>query len=472
MKCDKRTMLLYAVTDRAWAKRKRLTEQVEEALSAGVTCLQLREKELDNESFINEALEIRKACKRYKVPFIINDNIEVAIKSDADGVHIGQDDINALKAREIIGDKKILGVSVQSVKQAIQAQNDGADYLGVGAVFPTSTKEDACDVPYETLKGICDAVTIPVVAIGGINEENVLQLKDSGVDGIAVVSAIFGKDNIADATRNLRNLSIKLTNDINRVLTIAGSDSSGGAGIQADLKTMTAYNVFGMSVITALTAQNTLGVQGIEGVSSEFVAKQMDSVFSDIMPDAVKIGMVSDTEIIKTIAAKLNKYNAKNIVLDPVMVSTSGSKLISDNAIDTLKNVLMPVSDLITPNIAETEVLSGIKITTKEHVIESARIISDFYDGAILIKGGHIGEDANDLLYCDGEFINITGDRIENLNTHGTGCTLSSAIACNLAMGFDIEASVRNAKKYLSGAIAEKLNIGKGRGPLKHSYLL
>lgn len=472
MKCDKRIMRLYAVTDRTWTKDKSLFLQVKEALDGGVTCVQLREKNLNDDEFLNEALEIGELCKKYKVPFIINDNIEVALKSGADGIHVGQEDMDVLGVRNILGEDKIVGVSVETVEQAIIAEKNGADYIGVGAVFPTSTKDDAYSISYDTLKEICASVSIPVVAIGGICKDNILKLRGSGVDGIAVVSAIFNSSDITKSTRELRELSLKLTDDMPRALTIAGSDSSGGAGIQADIKTMTAHNVYGMSVITALTAQNTMGVQGISNVSPDFVKKQFDSVFMDITPDAVKIGMVSDSEIIDVIADRLLHYNAKNIVLDPVMVSTSGSKLICDDAIDTLKTRLMPLATLITPNVMEAEVLSGIKITDDKSIIEAAKEINKYYNSAILVKGGHIGEDASDMLYLNGECFWIKGERIENTNTHGTGCTLSSAIASNLAKGYNMLDSIKIAKEYLAGAIGEKLNIGEGRGPLKHSYLL
>lgn len=472
MKYDKRMMRLYAVTDRAWTENKSLCLQVKEALEGGVTCLQLREKNLDEDVFLEEALEIGELCKKHRVPFIINDNIEIAVKSCADGVHVGQDDTDVAIARKKLGDDKIIGVSVETVEQAVIAEKNGADYLGVGAVFPTSTKDDAYSVAYETLREICKVVSIPVVAIGGITKDNVLKLQGSGVDGIAVVSAIFNSEDIIKSTRELKDLSLVLTNDMPRALAIAGSDCSGGAGIQADLKAMTANNVYGMSVITALTAQNTTGVQNILSISPDFVKEQLDSVFTDIVPDAVKIGMVADTGIINAISERLKFYNAKNIVLDPVMVSTSGSKLISDDAIETLKTKLMPIADLITPNVMEAEVLSGIKITDNKSVIDSAKEISKFYNGAILIKGGHIGEDASDMLYVGGECLWIKGERIENSNTHGTGCTLSSAIASNLAKGYDVHNSIINAKKYLTGAIAQMLDIGEGRGPLKHSYQL
>ncbi len=227
MKCDKRAMRLYAVTDRAWTKEKSLVLQVKEALDGGVTCVQLREKNLNEDDFLEEAIEINALCKEYKVPFIVNDNIDVAIKSDADGVHVGQGDMDAKSVRNILGEDKIVGVSVETVEQAVTAEKNGADYLGVGAVFQTSTKADAYSISYDTLKEICAAISIPVVAIGGISKDNVLKLKGTGVHGIAVVSAIFNSQDITKSSRELKELSLELTDDIPSVLTIAGSDSSG-----------------------------------------------------------------------------------------------------------------------------------------------------------------------------------------------------------------------------------------------------
>lgn len=256
-----------------------------------------------------------------------------------------------------------------------------------------------------------------------------------------------------------------------KVLTIAGSDCSGGAGIQADLKTFIAHKTYGMSVITALTAQNTTGVYGIYDVEPEFVEKQIDAVFNDIIPDAVKIGMVSSSKIIEIIVKKIKEYNIENVVVDPVIVSTSGYKLLSDEALDVLMKKLLPLGKIITPNIPEAEILSGIKIETPEDMIKAANEISKIgINGAILIKGGHFCEDANDLLYLKNEIAWFNGKRVNNENTHGTGCTLSSAIACNLAKGESVEKSVESAKEFVRGAIEKGMNLGKGRGPLDHSY--
>lgn len=253
-------------------------------------------------------------------------------------------------------------------------------------------------------------------------------------------------------------------------LTIAGSDSSGGAGIQADLKTMTVNGVYAMSVITALTAQNTQGVTGILDVSPEFITEQMDAVFTDIYPDAIKIGMVSSPEIVEAIAASFEKYKAKNIVLDPVMVATSGAKLLKEEAMDSLINRLIPLADVITPNIPEGEILAGMEITNENQMIKAAEKIGKKYDCAVLLKGGHRVNDANDLLYRDGEFKWFRSERIDNPNTHGTGCTLSSAIGANLAKGYDIDQAIEMAKDYLTGALRAGLDLGKGSGPLMHNY--
>lgn len=255
-------------------------------------------------------------------------------------------------------------------------------------------------------------------------------------------------------------------------LTIAGSDSSGGAGIQADIKTMMANGVYAMSAITALTAQNTMGVTDIMEVTPEFLGAQLDAVFTDIFPDAVKIGMVSAGPLILKIAEKLKEYGAKNIVVDPVMVATSGSKLISDEAIATLKENLFPLAKVLTPNIPEAEVLAGMEVKSEEDMILAAKQISDSWHCAVLLKGGHQLNDANDLLYHDGNYRWFYGRRIENPNTHGTGCTLSSAIASNLAKGCDLEESVERAKAYISGALEAMLDLGKGSGPMNHGFAI
>ena len=242
-------------------------------------------------------------------------------------------------------------------------------------------------------------------------------------------------------------------------LTIAGSDCSGGAGIQADIKTMSAHYIYAMSAITALTAQNTLGVTDILEVSPSFLLAQLDAIFTDIFPDAVKIGMVSSAKLIEVIA------------VDPVMVSTSGSKLIQDDALDVLKQKLFPIATVITPNVLEAEILADTKINSNLDMENAAKKIANTYNCSVLIKGGHNINDANDFLFKDGKGYWFYGNKIDNPNTHGTGCTLSSAIASNLANGVELKLAVENAKKYISDALLSQLNLGKGSGPLNHFFI-
>ena len=253
-------------------------------------------------------------------------------------------------------------------------------------------------------------------------------------------------------------------------LTIAGSDSSGGAGIQADIKTMTAHGVYAMSAITALTAQNTTGVTDILESTPEFLAEQLDCVFTDIFPDAVKTGMVSSTALIEVIAAKLRQYGAKNIVVVPVMVATSGSRLISEDAVGALCEHLLPLATVLTPNIPEAELLSGMEIKDAGGMERAARAISERYGCAVLCKGGHQINDADDLLWRNGAGRWFRGKRIATSNTHGTGCTLSSAIASELAKGLDLDGAVERAKAYISGALSAMLDLGHGSGPMDHMF--
>ena len=253
-------------------------------------------------------------------------------------------------------------------------------------------------------------------------------------------------------------------------LTIAGSDSSGGAGIQADIKTMTMNGVYAMSAITAMTAQNTTGVRAIQESTPEFLKQQLDAVFEDIFPDAVKIGMVSSGALIRVIADRLKHYGARNVVVDPVMVASAGSSLIRQEAVGVLMGELLPLAALVTPNIPEAQVLSGLTIRDREDMMAAAKHIADTCRCAVLLKGGHSINDANDLLYANGELCWFEGKRIHTPNTHGTGCTLSAAIAANLAKGFSLTQSVRRAKDYISGALSAMLDLGQGSGPMQHNF--
>ncbi|EOS21543.1 phosphomethylpyrimidine kinase [Lachnospiraceae bacterium 3-1] len=254
------------------------------------------------------------------------------------------------------------------------------------------------------------------------------------------------------------------------VLTIAGSDCSGGAGIQADLKTIAAHGLYGESVITGLTAQNTMGVAKIVPVSPEFLEQQLECVFTDIRPDAVKIGMIPGIGQMEVIRKCLLQYQANHVVMDTVMVSTSGKNLMEPNALNFYKEKLLPLADLYTPNLPEAEILLQTTIKTKEERVAAVRQFALQYKGIVYLKGGHDDFSADDLLFCQGKPVWISGDHIESENTHGTGCTLSSAIACGLAVGLSAEESVRRAKDYLTGAILDGMNLGKGNGPLNHMY--
>lgn len=466
---NKEQLLLYAVTDNAWTGKYTLQEQIEQALSGGVTLLQLREKNLGEEEFVARAIEVKKICERYNVPLIINDNVEVALRSGADGVHVGIEDMAVSRIRKRAGDNFIIGATAKTVEQAQRAQAEGADYLGVGAVFPSPTKKNAVRITREQLSEITASVEIPSVAIGGITLENMEQIRNSGISGIAVVSAVFSAQNIPKACHMLKE-KVKEVLNMRTALSIAGSDSCGGAGIQADIKTMTVNGVYAMTAITALTAQNTTGVTAVYEVPCEFLKKQIEAVFEDIRPDAVKIGMVPSAEQIRTIATQLKKYKAVNIVVDPVMVSTSKTRLMDENAVLTLKEELLPIASLVTPNISEAEILSGDKIEGRQDMVCAAEKISKKYHCNVLLKGGHSVNDADDLLYANGMARWFEGKRVQNPNTHGTGCTLSSAIAAGLAKGASMEAAVRWAKEYITGALAAQLDLGKGSGPLNHAY--
>ncbi len=257
-----------------------------------------------------------------------------------------------------------------------------------------------------------------------------------------------------------------------KVLIIAGSDSSGGAGIQADIKTLTVQGVYAMSAVTALTAQNTTGVYGILEVSPEFLAKQIDCVFQDIVPDAVKIGILPGSSLIRTAAERLRFYGARHIVVDPVMAATSGSRLMQQEAVSALMEELFPIAELITPNLPETEALTGRRVRSPEEMEQAAKILYKKWNCGVLCKGGHLPGTADDLLYTEKGPLWLRGERVDTRNTHGTGCTLSSAIAGGLARGLLLPDAVCQAKEYLTGALKAGLDLGRGNGPLNHMYML
>lgn len=543
---DRFDLRAYFVVGPDDTKGRPVADVVAAALRGGATFIQLRAKHADTRDLtaMAEAIAavIAQAGKADTVAFVIDDRVDAAwqcreLGIKVDGVHIGQDDMAPGQARALLGPDAIIGLSAETLPhiEAANALPSGTiDYIGAGPLHYTATKPDAAAVEADGIKHalgiagaqlLCEASRYPVVVGGGVHADDVPALARTAADGWFVVSAIAAADDPERATRELVQawtavrgaarhgvaasaashpqsdvaaplqcgaamFDVEQPHGLPPVLTVAGSDSSGGAGIQADLKTMLANGVFGMSAITSLTAQNTTGVRAVQNADPSILSDQIDAVFEDIPPMAVKIGMVSSAALIETIADRLTAHQARNIVLDPVMVATSGAKLIDDDAVAALTTRLFPLATVITPNMPETEALlaQAMQERTSEDDTESARLLSEgirteadmetagrtlakHFGCAVLVKGGHGIKDANDVLVePDGTATWFTSPRIDNPNTHGTGCTLSSAIASHLALGETLPQAVRSAKEYLTGALAEQLDLGHGAGPMDHAW--
>lgn len=540
---DRFDLRAYFVVGPDDTKGRPVADVVAAALRGGATFVQLRAKHADARELTDMARAIANvidsAGKADTVAFVIDDRTDVAwqcrhLGIKVDGVHIGQDDMMPEQTRAMLGPDAIIGLSAETLQHIATANAlpDGViDYIGAGPLHYTATKPEAAAVEADGTKhalgiagaqSLCDASRYPVVVGGGVHTDDIPALARTTAAGWFVVSAIAAANDPESATRQLisawaairgeqrhgyaaagiaaptASSSIpflphwrtKQPHGLPPVLTIAGSDSSGGAGIQADLKTMLANGVFGMSAITSLTAQNTTGVRAVQNADPSILADQIDAVFEDIPPMAVKIGMVSSAALIETIADRLTAHQARNIVLDPVMVATSGAKLIDDDAVAALTTRLFPLATVITPNMPETEALleqalqerssanddpaarllsEGIR--AEADMETAARTLAEHFGCAVLVKGGHGVKDANDVLVePDGTATWFTSPRIDNPNTHGTGCTLSSAIASHLALGETLPQAVRSAKDYLTGALAEQLDLGHGSGPMDHAW--
>lgn len=447
---------------------RNLASIVRKAVRGGVTMVQLREKDCSTEEFIKQAKALKKVLAGTGVPLIINDNVEVARAVDADGVHIGNSDMPYEEARRLMGDDKIIGLSVESMEDVEKANALDVDYIGISPIFATPTKTDTA-VPFG-LEGTREAVQRsihPTVAIGGIHLSNVADVRAMGVDGVAVVSEIMTASSPYSAAKRMSPKHYK------RVLTIAGSDSGGGAGAQADIKTISALGCYAASAITAITVQNTLGVQAVEGISIPVITGQIRAVIDDIGVDAVKIGMLHSAQVVKAVADTLREYHIQNVVLDPVMVSTSGHRLIEEDAIEALMTHLMPLARVITPNIPEAEILLGHQLTCQDELPAAAQELAEKCKTSVLLKAGHLKEERlTDVLY-DYETARIyylPSKRIYSRNTHGTGCTLSSAVAAFLARGNNLPTAVKHGKQYISVAIqaGTAYKIGHGFGPVHH----
>ncbi|AJE04934.1 bifunctional hydroxymethylpyrimidine kinase/phosphomethylpyrimidine kinase [Geobacter pickeringii] len=457
---------LYLVTDGG----ERLAERVEAAIDGGARVVQYRNKEGNAETRLAIGQEIRELCARRGVPFIVNDDLELAKTLQADGLHLGQEDGDPREARRILGPGRLIGVSTHNLREALEAQAAGVDYLGFGAMYPTSSKEVEHLPGPETLAAIREQIALPIVAIGGISRDNGGTVIDAGADALAVISAVLAAPDPALAAAELSLLfNRRAAPPRGSVLTVAGSDSGGGAGIQADLKTITLLGSYGASVLTALTAQNTRGVSGIHGVPPGFVAEQLDAVLSDIPIDTVKTGMLFSAEIGAAVADKLAEYRRRITVVDPVMVAKGGAPLVDRSAVGVLKEQLLPLTYLLTPNIPEAERLTGMTIADEEGMQEAARRLHRLGARNVLVKGGHLlSGDSVDIFFDGAAFHRYATPRILSKNTHGTGCTYASAIATFLAQGEPLREAIGHAKQFITAAIRLGHPLGRGHGPVNH----
>lgn len=457
---------LYLITDDNLDGK--LLQKVKAALAGGVKIVQYRAKNIRPDERRALAQKLRGLCHLQQAKLIINDLPELAREVDADGVHLGQNDMPAVQARQLLGRNKLIGISTHSVEEALKAEAQGADYIAIGSIFPTDSKNDTQLVGIEMLRKVRKAVRVPLVAIGGMTAERAFDALDAGADSIAVISGIMADADPARAAKEYALLfNRKLPFPRGRVMTIAGSDSGGGAGIQADIKTISLLGSYASSVLTALTAQNTLGVADTYQVHTDFVIKQLNAVLNDIGSDTVKTGMLSWGGIV-TRVAKVIEERSLLAVVDPVMIAKGGESLLDREAHDCLISRLLPQSYLLTPNLPEVETLTGINPTTVNEMIEAGRHLQQFGARNILVKGGHLHGDAVDVLLLGNQVEQLSSPRINTCNTHGTGCTLSAAIATFLAQGYPLRHAVERAKRFVSLAIKHSVPLGKGHGPVNH----
>ena len=457
---------LYLITDNN--QDGKLLTKVKAALAGGTKIVQYRAKEIRPDDRREMAEQLKALCHNSKALFIVNDLPELANEIDADGVHLGQDDMAVGRARQILGHRKLIGVSTHNVDEALKAEAHGADYIGIGSIFPTGSKDDTTLVGLKTLTNVRRAVRIPVVAIGGITPEGAFAALDAGADAVAVLSGIMADNDPARAAKEYSLLFNRNKPTPNgNVLTIAGSDSSGGAGIQADIKTITLLGSYACSVLTALTAQNTLEVTATYAVHTDFVAKQLNAVLDDIPVDTVKTGMLSWGGIVSQVSRTLEERSLLAVV-DPVMIAKGGESLLDYEAHDSLISRLLPQSYLLTPNLPEVEVMTGIEPRTVEEMVEAGRNLQELGARNVLIKGGHLSGDATDILLLGDVVHNLTSQRFDTINTHGTGCTLSAAITTFLAQGYPLRYAVERAKRFVSLAIEHSVQNGQGHGAVNH----
>jgi hydroxymethylpyrimidine kinase/phosphomethylpyrimidine kinase/thiamine-phosphate diphosphorylase len=457
---------LYLITDQG----ERLVERVRMALSGGVSVLQYRDKMRDPLERLAMGRELKAVCAEFGVKFIVNDELDLAIALDADGLHLGQGDGDPAAARAALGAGKIVGVSTHSLDEALEAQAAGADYVGFGALYPTDSKAVEITPGVDGLALLKGKLKIPVVAIGGISRDNACAVIDAGASAVAVISSVLSARSPGLAAAEISLLFNRLNKrPRGAVLTVAGSDSGGGAGIQGDLKTISLLGSYGASAITALTAQNTLGVSSIHPVPPAFLGEQIDAVLSDIPIDVIKIGMLSSPENTEVLSEKLMDYGMRIVILDPVMSSKGGMALLEDEALNVLKKRLIPLCYLLTPNVPEAERLTGSAISDVAGMEMAAQALHLMGAKNVLVKGGHLSEGSvTDILFDGTTITRYTAPRVLTRNTHGTGCTLASAIASFLAQGEPLPGAILRAKLFITRAIKFAQPLGKGHGPVNH----
>ncbi|MDD2851930.1 MAG: bifunctional hydroxymethylpyrimidine kinase/phosphomethylpyrimidine kinase [Desulfuromonadaceae bacterium] len=458
---------VYLVTD----QEDDLSDRVCRALGGGVSVLQYRAKDVPYSERVTLGKELKRHCARFGTTFIINDDVQLAKELDADGVHLGQDDATIADARNLLGSGKVIGKSTHNLDEALRAEQEGADYIGFGAIYPTGSKVVTHLSGVEGLASIRAAITIPIVAIGGITPGNACRVIDAGADAVAVISSVLSNPRPEIVTAELA-LLFNRTSPFPRgaVLTVAGSDSGGGAGIQADIKTVSLLGSYAASVLTSLTAQNTCGVLSIHGLPPTFMCDQLDAVLNDIPIDVIKTGMLHTPAIIAALAERLGERKVMiPLVVDPVMVAKGGAALLEREAVQVFCDQLLPMAYLLTPNIPEAERLLGRSIKDEEEMELAAADLHAMGAANVLVKGGHLtGGVSTDILFDGYRHRRFSSERIFTSNTHGTGCSYASAIAALLAQGEPLLTAVEHAKTFISAAIRTARSLGKGHNPVNH----
>ena len=458
---------VYLITDQG----DNLAERVCQALRGGVSVLQYRAKDKGRAACLAEGSELKRLCAAFGTALIVNDDVDLARELNADGVHLGQNDGTIAEARAVLGPDKIVGKSTHNLDEAIRAEQDGADYIGFGAMYPTESKVVSHLPGTAGLESIRKQIKIPVVAIGGITAGNACRVIEAGADALAVISSVLSSPRPDIAVAELALLFNRVRPfPRGAVLSVAGSDSGGGAGIQADTKTITLLGSYAATVLTALTAQNTRGVSSIHGLPPTFVLDQLDTVLADIPIDVIKTGMLHTPAIIAALAERLLERKLMiPLVIDPVMVAKGGAALLEREAVQVFCDQLLPQAYLLTPNIPEAERLLGRAIRHEQEMEQAARDLHALGAANVLVKGGHLtGRQSSDILFDGSQCHAFSSERFFTSNTHGTGCSYASAIAAFLAQGEPLLQAVEKAKKFISAAIRLARPLGKGHSPVNH----